>query len=453
MKNQYERIIKSRYMPAKRMDKYNSWLAERGIMGKDGLMQFNEIKERLMLEEVPEYWENTWEASKKSMPEKELLFLEEEWLLGVNSILKLPEGAMEALLGMAHIVRKDSILISFAQHCRYLFFEAELTKNPWSFAFPSLNRYFGEDETLFYILILISRTDSLLKSNEARGIPMDVTVHTLSDLKLWMGDYFQKHGRWGLDKGIILWHIFHFSGRIYRLGRLQFAFWTCSLDIIVYRNKRDGDVVALSTPGVKFRDDGQVDGTNDIYDKEHGWQSVLKIEGGYISGNPISPHGFAIREKTKLKEDEWEQILTKGDRVLDIHIPGDGRLEHVECIKSMQWAKEFFSKYFPEGSYSAMICTSWLLDPQYQKLLPVSSNIVKFQREFYLVPVFAHDYQTLSRVFGGPVNDPEAAQRDTQLRRAILDHMAIGGHMRDTGGFILMDFGLEDRKKEEESGE
>ena len=400
---------------------------------------FNKTKELLKLENVPEYWENTWKTSMEIIPETNIPFLEDRWLLGINSILKLPEEVIDVLLGTARIIRLDPLLARFAWHCHYLLFETDLASNPWSCVFPSLHRYMGQKESLFYILILISGTDRILKFNEAKGIPHDVTAHTFSDLKLWMTEYFHQHGRWGLEKVIILWLIFHFTGRLYRLGRLQFVFCTCSLDIIVYRNKKDRSVIVLSAPGVQFRDDGQVDGTNDIYDREHAWLSQLKVEEGYVIGNPISPDGFAIRKMVELKEDEWVQVLAKGAPVLDIHIPGDSRMDHGECVESMRRAKEFFSRHFPERSVHAFTCTTWLFDAQYQKLLPESSNIVKFQKEFHLVPVLGYDNNTLIRVFGGQPADLSSAKRDTQLRRVILDHMAAGGHIRDTGGCTLME--------------
>jgi hypothetical protein len=104
----------------------------------------------------------------------------------------------------------------------------------------------------------------------------------------------------------------------------------------------------------------------------------------------------------------------------------------------MEMAKEFFPRYFPEKAFDAFACGTWLFDPQFQQLLPASSNIVRFQKEFYLYPFKGDDSGTFHFVFGEKPSDLSLAPRDTLLRRKILEHIAAGGHFYAEGGFILM---------------
>lgn len=74
--------------------------------------------------------------------------------------------------------------------------------------------------------------------------------------------------------------------------------------------------------------------------------------------------------------------IRKGDTVIDTHIPADGPLLPEECIKSFDYAREFFEKYYPEYKYEVFTCHSWLLDENLTNLLDENSNIVKFQKLF-----------------------------------------------------------------------
>lgn len=73
-----------------------------------------------------------------------------------------------------------------------------------------------------------------------------------------------------------------------------------------------------------------------------------------------------------------EMGVTKGDAVLDIHIPAVGKLDIDECKKSLEASQTFFRKYYPELDFKCFTCHSWLLDATLKKYLPESSNIVRF---------------------------------------------------------------------------
>ncbi len=53
-----------------------------------------------------------------------------------------------------------------------------------------------------------------------QGIPSEVAAATLSDLEIWMHDYFRQSGQWGLTEAA--WVAMGFACKVFRLGRLQF---------------------------------------------------------------------------------------------------------------------------------------------------------------------------------------------------------------------------------------
>jgi hypothetical protein len=168
------------------------------------------------------------------------------------------------------------------------------------------------------------------------------------------------------------------------------------------------------------------------------WKAEFVKDGETIRGFPISPKGFAERRLTELPADEWEEILRIGDPTLAVHIDASGPMEHEACGDSIHQALEFFPKNFPEFSFRAFTCDSWLLDRQFEDHLPETSNIVRFLRRFYLLPLQgASDRQTMERVFDGPIENLDTAPQKTSLQRVIVGRLKRGGCWRDATGLIF----------------
>lgn len=92
--------------------------------------------------------------------------------------------------------------------------------------------------------------------------------------------------------------------------------------------------------------------------------------------------------------------LSKGDNIIEVHIPAGTSITSEECEKSFSLAKEFFAKYYPEFEYSHFTCHSWILDNELEKLLNENSNILKFKNSFTLVESEEHEcYDALKYIF------------------------------------------------------
>jgi hypothetical protein len=151
----------------------------------------------------------------------------------------------------------------------------------------------------------------------------------------------------------------------------------------------------------------------------------------------VPPVGHAVRRQVRLRRDEWRQVLAPGDPVLHVHIPAGSAMDFDRCGRSYAAALEFFPRHFPDRPFVGFACSSWLLDPQLQRLLPAASNIARLQREVYLLPGSSSGANTLGRVFGAVPDDLARAPRDTTLQRAILDHLQAGGHLSSGKCFLL----------------
>ena len=123
----------------------------------------------------------------------------------------------------------------------------------------------------------------------------------------------------------------------------------------------------------------------------------------------------------------------RGESNLDLHIPEAGPLTPEAVTKSLDLARMFFPRHFPDEHYPAFGCGSWLLDPQLQEYLPADSNIVRFQRRFELEPYqepegLDCDVEVLRFAFRTLSTPLDQLPRGTALQRAIVDHLTAGRH-------------------------
>lgn len=302
---------------------------------------------------------------------------------------------------------------------------------------PSLESSLGELSQMFAVVVFTSGLDSIRDFYRAKGIPEQILVDTLDDLLRWIQAFHRKHGKYGL--GELSWLYHHFTGKLFRLGRLQFEPIPFPSNIIVYRNHLNGNTMVFSKDGIRYRSDGQVDGTSDIYDEEGAWISRLEKKNGKIYGNPISSNGSCSRQITVISENEWKIVLDEKDPVLNVHIPEGSRLDHEQCVKSYNEALAFFKKYFPETDYKAFVCYSWLLDVQLKDILPGESNIAQFLDDFVVFPVDSpREAQVYERVFGKYTDTPADLPENTLLQKSIKKYIVEGNCMRNGAGFILI---------------
>lgn len=135
--------------------------------------------------------------------------------------------------------------------------------------------------------------------------------------------------------------------------------------------------------------------------------------------------------------------------LLNMHIPSGAPLSPGSCDESLDLARVFFNRYFPEEPIAHFVCHSWLLDPQLTEYLPERSNILRFLHRFELKPLASGDQDCsdgdmLEYVFGRPSrNAPVTAgllaelPQGTSLQRAYVAHLQSGRHWNARMGWIV----------------
>ncbi|MHB0936866.1 MAG: acyltransferase domain-containing protein [Armatimonadota bacterium] len=398
--------------------------------------QFDDIMIALGFDDTPDGWREEWEEAQAAFPGN-VPFLAEGFIAEACRFSAFPADIEQELQRAAAVFRGNPDLSRTAWFLYRLYHRDPMPTSAEVFNWPFVRNVLAEPYAMIPALVLLAGVPRMRAMHGERGIPEEVTRATLRDVEIWMRHFHRSYGYWGLMN--MGWPTHHFAGRLYRLGRLQFMHVPYNGPARAFLHRETSRVVALWGGEAKVRRDGYLDGTNDIFDEE---ARVLEFRMGddLAEGHLINPLGLVTAQRVMLPLAEWRPALLPGAPVIDIHIPEDGKMDFDACGESLRQAQAFFLQHFPERPPAvAFVCGTWFFDAQYQQLLPPESNIVRFQREFYLNPLLSYDREPFWRVFGEMPEDQAAAPRDTALRRAMLEFKASGGLLRSAGGFCLIE--------------
>jgi hypothetical protein len=340
----------------------------------------------------------------------------------------LPEPALHALQELASRVRADASLrelVSAAHHAVYA------TADDFAGATARADAALGPEADLLHGLLVLDSVRLVLERQGRRGVSPEIS-RAVNDRHgaAWLRRAVAAGGQPRIADWQPRWLRLVASGELYRLGRLEFVLERWQYPFRVYAHCATSETIVLSAPGASFGADGYV--------AQPGSFTSTWIESAEaVVGTPISPRGFALASPVRLSLAEWKLELDKDDWVLDLHVPGEGELS-VEALRgALSDAEKFFDRYYPKTPFKAYVCDSWLFNTQLEAMLGSHSNILRWQREGYLLPTPGGHEGFLSFTFGSTTVDPRTAPRDTQLRRAVLDHLERGGRLR-AGAHLLL---------------
>lgn len=389
--------------------------------------------EPLNLKDLPEAIIVHWDTSMLEIPD-DIYFLNENFIRQSNCVFHLPEQVISLLIVEADKIKNTRRLTEIAWFCYFLIFECQDFSKQDESNMAELVIWMESIDGMFPVIILISGLPLIKRYYSQKGISEEIMEHTLSDLNIWIKHHHDVYGEYGLKE--TSWLINHFTCEIYRLERLQFIFTKFNGDVRVFKNISTGDVTSISEEGIEYRKDGQVTGTNNIFDREGPWTSFIEENEEFVRGNPIK-NGVAYKDTITLCRLQWKEVLRNGDLVLDVHIPEGEKLCFDKCLESFKQAVDFFKRYFPHRTFMAFTCCSWLLDFQLQNMISDKSNIIRLQKKVHLYPVLSDDEQTFERVFGGRPSNNQIFPSYTQLQKAILEYTATGRKMHSGAMFLL----------------
>ena len=380
----------------------------------------------LGMEAFHDLWTVQWEASQQTFPPMPLPVLDRSFVETQARTIGLDEDLCEALANGVTGLSRSPVLQRFLWHVYYRLFVCKIEAYP---RWPDLPIGMDPAARLLYVYVFLAQTPKLIESHEEQGIERTISRSTLLDLQLWMRHYQRQNGAVGLAADQVSWLSLHFGGQLYQLGRLQFEFATFKYPFLAYQRRLDGRIEILSGPGNRFLSDGRFDGAPGE-GPLGSWEAALERDDCAVAGYPISPFGRAVSTPATLPVKEWDLTLQPGDATLAVHIPATGPMDFEACGQSFLLARKFFTRHFPAYSAKAYTCSSWLLDPQLEAYTDPASNIVRFLREWHLLPYpNGTERETLRRVFGVTArpDDLNTLVQRTSLQRDTLAFLKRGG--------------------------
>lgn len=232
------------------------------------------------------------------------------------------------------------------------------------------------------------------------------------------------------------WDMNFYGCSIFLLDRFYFIPYRWWDEPEAWRDGETGRVTALWRGGVKVRRDGQLDGVNGVFDPM-AFETALVETPDSVTGHPVSPEGRVRPDPVTLKKPRWRKVLSKGDYLLALHIPGGEGYTPERVRRSCQLALEFYDRYYPEYSYKGFWSESWLYDPALGDMLGPDRNISRVQRQFYCYPTMEGDEMTRLEVLHDRHADYTRMQARTTLEKALFAAWDRGELRHTTGMFLL----------------
>lgn len=287
-------------------------------------------------------------------------------------------------------------------------------------------------------LATISMTAYTYEMLAARGISESQIREELLALEGGINDYKVRHdGAPGYH--LMGWNQLKIDGKLFYVGRLQIELTTFRTQSVVFENS-EGDAVALAN-GETYHRDGAVLGSFGYEDEEGSFTpTVTETDNAYI-GHPYDTIGYCSQDEVTLPKSEWRVRIKYGDPVISLHIPKAGGAFTKEVLDAtFDEIRAFMKRHFPDFDYRALVCGSWLLDPQLEELLGEESNIVKFGKRFSLIAKKSRGEYPMYFVFGRALDqkiDYTTLPEDTRLQRVLKAHYISGKVIYEPYGYFL----------------
>lgn len=146
----------------------------------------------------------------------------------------------------------------------------------------------------------------------------------------------------------------------------------------------------------------------------------------YEEDRPYEKNGYTVK---------------KGDKVKGVHIPSSGEpFDEAARLDAYRRAYEFYQDEL-DGGPLVCVCYSWLLYPEYRKILSPTSNIVSFAGDFEILgQIDEKEFGDAWRVFGADYQNPlgELPEK-TSMQRAFKQHLLSGGKTGEGIGILIFD--------------
>lgn len=401
----------------------------------------SDLMNSLNIQRYPERWDRLFCIAMKEYETNGAFFLQEPYIERLNDEFDLFDDWLGVILQAAEKVRNNSSLERYIFLLQYAMTDRTAFASEISEVFPPLPRD-GVD-TLAYDFVLLFSLLPLIppaaRAMKNRGVPEAIYRDTLKAYRYLVDLTYDIYGKPGLAFGrYISWIQLYLDALILRIGRLDFEVRKhFNGSIYVFKNKDNEFKVLMRDVRLQK---GMVFGSSGYKDEILAVDSRFLETDPYYEGYPVNENGLADGNRIRLEKEKWSMMLTSGDSVIEIHIPGvshAGKLSQAACEKSYEDARLILMRCYPEYNFKAFSCSSWMMDHQLTQFLSPEAGLVQFQKKFILYPRIADGKGVFSFVFTKPFSKLEDLPEETSLQQALKRHYIDGKYIYEMGGIFF----------------
>lgn len=146
-----------------------------------------------------------------------------------------------------------------------------------------------------------------------------------------------------------------------------------------------GKRIMIATDQCKYGPDGHM--------HENGEVPLYINNGISLTGHTYDDNGRLCKDTITLDLREYKKILSPGDKVATIHIPGTGKLDEESVQESLDRAMEIIPKHL--APIKSLICQTWFLDPNIRGVFKEGANMLKFANRFDIICAIDNENHSL----------------------------------------------------------
>lgn len=400
---------------------------KRGKKVGDYMIPINDLFLKLGITRYPERWQGFYGDVMNDYEENGCVYTTVGYYEELNSRYACFDKYIDIYCSAAQETAKDKHLSIFlALLCRGMKDRAEFISDLKALDMPVS----GDGEySLAYEMItglaMASATEQICSNLERRGVPKSYIREIAGNQQNGIREYMRRNaGRAGYANFGWFQHLV--DGNLFRIGSLEYQI-NCGFPVKSRIYNDSGRIVALAD-GITLHRNGMELGCKCCEDTDGSWTAVISDTSKYADGYSFAQDGTVSKERVRLCTDTYTKILEHGDNVISIHIPSETDFTPQSVDKSLDEARRFFKKYFPEYEYRAFMCASWLMSPALCDILKPGSNIVSFNKRFMKFTNLSQGEGAISFVFlqNPKTADISALPENTSLERAIKNYYMSG---------------------------
>ena len=385
------------------------------------------FEKKLGLSVFPDALDSIFEACVEEYSKQGTFFLEERYLLELQSAHCPFPRSIEHLLNEAARVRADANAALYALFvCRAMEQRALFLQHLSYFDFPA-------QYPLLALLCFAPALADLDTRQKAMGLPEDVAKDSLEMFEVCAYLQEERTGVFGMEKRYFDHMQGHLDGRMLNVERLRFEM-TKIKDIVLLAHKKSSKRVLFLAKG-NINTDG-LSVTTPPCGEPTCRKAFFEESDTQFIGTAVGENGRVLPDPVSLPKADYEVLLWPGDDCIDVHIPAWGAFTREICAHSYARAREIFKTFYPEKSFKAFHCHSWMLAPELALYLRPTSNLLAFQRDYIPYPTPSEGEDVFVFVFGTRPADLADLPEDTSLRRALKQLYLGGGRLYEYCGVI-----------------